>query len=83
MARTDGDDVNPRAPESRRELRADFREVDADADGHITFAEFARLMDNLEAGMSVEELKIGFSEIDTNHDGRIDLPEFVDWWTDR
>ena len=78
-----GEDDRPRAPESRRELKEDFLEVDVDADGHITFAEFARLMDNLEAGMSVEELKIGFSEIDTNHDGRIDLPEFVDWWSDR
>ena len=81
MARPDID--NPRTPESPRELRADFRAVDADVDGCIDFAEFSRLMENLEAEMSAHDLRIGFGEIDTNHDGRIDLHEFVAWWTER
>ena len=81
MARPDTD--NPRAPESPRELRADFRAVDADEDGCIDFAEFSTLMENLEAEMSAQELRIGFGELDTNHDGRIDLDEFVAWWTER
>jgi Ca2+-binding EF-hand superfamily protein len=76
-------DRDPRAPESPRELREDFRAVDADDDGLIDFAEFSGLMENLEAEMSAEELRIGFSEIDANRDGRIDLREFVAWWTER
>jgi Ca2+-binding EF-hand superfamily protein len=83
MAHSSKDDSNPRKPESARELRQDFRAVDSDSDGHINFAEFSRLMDDLEAGMSVEELRIGFASIDANHDGRIDLREFVAWWQDR
>ena len=82
MARSDTDN-DPRAPESPRELRADFRAVDADEDGCINFAEFSTLMENLEAEMSAQELRIGFGEIDTNHDGRIDLHEFIAWWTER
>jgi Ca2+-binding EF-hand superfamily protein len=76
-------DSDPRVPESPRELRADFRAVDADEDGCINFAEFTALMENLEAEMSAAELQIGFGEIDTNRDGRIDLHEFVAWWTER
>jgi Ca2+-binding EF-hand superfamily protein len=76
-------DRDPRAPESARELREDFRAVDADNDGYIDFAEFGSLMENLEAQMSADELRIGFSEIDTNQDGRIDLHEFATWWTER
>jgi Ca2+-binding EF-hand superfamily protein len=83
MARSDTDERDPRAPESPRELKRDFLEVDADRDGCIEFGEFASLMENLEAEMSAEELRIGFSEIDSNHDGRIDLREFVTWWSDR
>jgi Ca2+-binding EF-hand superfamily protein len=82
VARSDRD-RNPRAPESGRELREDFRAVDADEDGHIDLAEFSSLMQNLEAEMSADELRIGFSEIDTNQDGRIDLREFIAWWTER
>jgi Ca2+-binding EF-hand superfamily protein len=82
VARSDTDS-DPRTPESPRELKADFRAVDADKDGCITFVEFSALMENLEAEMTAEELRIGFGEIDTNHDGRIDLQEFIAWWTER
>ena len=52
MAHSSKTDRDPRAPESPRELRQDFHQVDNDGDGYIEFAEFASLMENLEAGMS-------------------------------
>src|SRR5690606_20965137 len=60
-------------PERLEELREDFETVDEDQDGRIDFAEFASLMDNLNAQMTDTDLRIGFTEIDADHDGSISL----------
>lgn len=64
-----------------RELKEEFAAADRDGDGRIDFEEFARLMQDLEAGMSTTDLRIGFGEIDTDADGLIDLCEFAEWWS--
>lgn len=70
-----------RHPAGTRELKEEFVLADLDRDGRIDFAEFARLMQGLEAEMSGTDLQIGFQEIDTDADGLIDFREFVDWWS--
>jgi Ca2+-binding EF-hand superfamily protein len=62
------------------ELREAFRRCDADRDDSIGLDEFARLLDDLGAGMSAREVRIGFQEIDTDDDQRISFREFVAWW---
>lgn len=64
------------------ELREAFDYNDRDNDGRIQLAEFAAMLDELEADMSSNEIEIGFKDIDTNDDGLIDFAEFVDWWTE-
>lgn len=63
------------------ELRREFKRVDRDVDGKVSFAEFKELMDGLDAGMKEADLRIGFHEVDTDKDGLIDQQEFIDWWT--
>jgi Ca2+-binding EF-hand superfamily protein len=63
------------------ELKRDFLAADKDHDHAINFEEFAKLLEELGAGMSLSELRIGFNELDTDHDGRISYQEFADWWT--
>lgn len=70
-----------RHPAGRRELKEEFAVADRDGDGRVNFAEFKRLLEGLEAGISDRELHIGFREVDTDADGLIDFKEFVDWWT--
>jgi len=65
---------------SRAELRADFSYNDGDRDGFISFEEFVKLLDHLDAGVSGEEAHIGFAEVDTDRNGLIDFAEFVVWW---
>ncbi len=62
------------------ELKRDFLAVDKDHDHAIDFDEFAKLLRDLGAGMSLQELRIGFEALDTDHDGRINYEEFADWW---
>jgi Ca2+-binding EF-hand superfamily protein len=69
------------SPRRNEELREDFAAVDEDQDGHIDYAEFTVLMDELGAGMTPEVLRIGFGEIDADRDGRISLAEFIAWRT--
>lgn len=64
-----------------RELKEEFVLADRDRDGRIDFQEFTRLMQGMEAGLSVAELRLGFHEIDTDADGLIDFCEFADWWS--
>jgi Ca2+-binding EF-hand superfamily protein len=63
-----------------RELLEEFAVADRDNDGRVNFAEFKRLLDGLESGMSESEMRIGFKEVDTDSDGFIDRQEFCDWW---
>lgn len=68
---------------SRAELRADFSYNDSDRDGYISFGEFTKLLNHLDAGVSDEEAHIGFAEVDTDRNGLIDFAEFVAWWEEQ
>ena len=74
-------DRNTRQLASHRELIQQFAAADRDNDGRIDFGEFRRLLEGLEAGMSIDDMQIGFGEVDANRDGLIDCREFTDWWT--
>lgn len=69
--------------EALLDLAEHFNQVDTDGDRRIDFAEFSRLIEDLDEGMTREALRIGFREIDTDHDGVIDFREFADWWRQR
>lgn len=73
---------NKPSEEQLDELREAFDYNDRDGDGLIEHAEFAAMLDELEADMSEREIDIGFKDIDTNDDSRIDFDEFVAWWTE-
>jgi Ca2+-binding EF-hand superfamily protein len=64
-----------------RELHREFKRVDRNHDGKVSFEEFKELLEGLDAGMSEAEMRIGFGEVDTDKDGRISRQEFVDWWS--
>jgi Ca2+-binding EF-hand superfamily protein len=70
-------------PDGREEIQELFDDADADGDQRIDFAEFCRLLADLDPGMEPEALEIGFREIDTDRDRRIDCAEFLAWWADR
>ena len=78
---TSDDSGSGPSSEFLRELKEDFSYCDENNDGRLQYAEFVRLLENLDAGMSAEEYRIGFQEVDTNRDGYIDFEEFVSWWT--
>jgi Ca2+-binding EF-hand superfamily protein len=63
----------------RKEWAALFALADGDGDGRVDFAEFRRLVGDLdpEPPMEPEALQVGFEEIDTDRDGRIDRDEFI------
>jgi Ca2+-binding EF-hand superfamily protein len=65
------------------ELREAFQQFDRDGNGTIDRAEFAELLDALDAQMNDEEADVGFREIDSNHNGKIEFEEFLAWWQDR
>lgn len=67
----------------REELHETFDHFDADKNGHIDEAEFARLLRALGAGVEPEELAIGFGIIDEDGNGTIEFEEFYRWWNDR
>lgn len=71
--------MNDTSPE-RAELREHYEFCDSDADGRISYEEFAELLRNLEAGMSDKEMRLGFRLIDTNGNGSISFEEFERWW---
>lgn len=73
-------DSEPRFSATPAELRREFKRVDRDVDGSISYAEFKELLSSLDEHMSEEELQLGFGEVDTDKDGRIDLNEFTQWW---
>jgi len=67
-------------PDALEELRGKFREYDADADGRIEFAEFCRLMAELDDDLSREECQLAFQGADSDDDGSIGFEEFAAWW---
>jgi acetyl-CoA synthetase len=68
-----------RAPQFE-ELRETFHSVDGNNDGRIVYAEFARLLVPLGAGLTEQDCRKAFAEIDTDHDGAISFDEFAVWW---
>ena len=62
------------------ELRETFDSFDGNTDGRIAYAEFARLLVSLGAGLTEQDCRKGFAEIDTDHDGAISFHEFSVWW---
>ncbi len=65
------------------EIRETFDYFDADGNGTIEKAEFAKLLDALGAEMEPEEVDIGFDMIDADDNQSIDFDEFIGWWQDR
>ena len=70
----------PRFSATPAELRREFKRVDRDVDGSISYSEFKELLSGLDEHMSEAEMQLGFSEVDTDKDGKIDLQEFTGWW---
>ena len=66
--------------EQLEELRETFEYNDVDGDGSIELQEFIQMLDELEAGISIDEARVGFHTIDSDDDGRIDFDEFIAWW---
>lgn len=62
------------------EMREMFDHFDADSNGVIDRAEFGRLSDALDMGLSDAEADIGFGEIDTDGNGVISFDELVVWY---
>ena len=69
--------------ESLEDLRESFDYNDRDGDGKIDFAEFASMLDELDAEIDTDEARVGFTAIDSDRDGAIEFDEFIDWWNDR
>jgi Ca2+-binding EF-hand superfamily protein len=65
------------------ELRETFASFDGNNDGRIVYAEFARLLASLGAGLDDRACHNAFSRIDADHDGAIGFDEFAAWWVER
>lgn len=63
------------------ELHREFKRVDRNQDGKVSFEEFKELLEGLDAGMTEVEMHIGFREVDTDKDALISCQEFVEWWS--
>lgn len=62
------------------DLSGTFSELDGNADGQITRAEFASAMTARGEEISDEEISSIFTDADTDKDGKISLTEFTDAW---
>ena len=63
------------------ESRKVFDACDANGDGFIDSADFARLLELLDGDVSRAECQLNFEAVDTEGDGYIGFKEFVAWWT--
>ena len=68
--------------QKEEELRIFFEACDTNGNGTLQFAEFAALLQILEADMEQETCRIGFAEIDLDRNGQIDFREFFSWWVE-
>lgn len=73
----------PPSFEEIAELREGFEYNDSNGDGKIDFAEFVKMLRNLEANVAADEARIGFDVIDTDNDQAIEFDEFIEWWSER
>jgi Ca2+-binding EF-hand superfamily protein len=61
----------------RHKLSRMFRESDTENRGYLTYAEFEKLMDKINIGISAQELRYVISEADENENGYVDYEEFI------
>lgn len=61
----------------RQKLSRMFRESDKENRGYLTYAEFEKLMDKINIGISAQELRYVISEADENENGYVDYDEFI------
>jgi hypothetical protein len=69
------------AIDTRRDLKAYFKEFDQDNDGAMTVKEFAALMGSLGVDVTYQELVACFNAVDKNDDDLLTYDEFSAWWT--
>lgn len=62
------------------DLSVTFTELDVNADGQITEAEFASAMAARGEEVSDEEISSIFADADSDKDGKISLAEFTEAW---
>jgi hypothetical protein len=63
----------------RDEVEEMFDRIDENGDRSISFAEYARLMREMNHDKHDAELRAGFDVIDTDRDGRVSFEEFQAW----
>jgi hypothetical protein len=63
----------------RDEVEEMFDRIDENGDRSISFAEYARLMREMDHDKPDTELRAGFDVIDTDRDGRVSFEEFQAW----
>jgi hypothetical protein len=61
------------------EIEEMFARIDEDGDRSISFAEYARLMREMDRASPDAALRGGFDAIDTDRDGRVSFDEFRAW----
>jgi Ca2+-binding EF-hand superfamily protein len=61
------------------EMAEMFDRIDADGDRSISFAEFSRLMRNIDHSRSNEDLRKDFRLIDLDQDDQVSFDEFCTW----
>lgn len=64
------------------EIREIFGHFDKDSNGTIDAAEFATLIETLDAGMEPDQIAIGLSIVDADGNGTVEFDEFITWWAE-
>ena len=62
------------------DVRATFRQVDADQSGYIDKEELRAVLQKLGGQVNDEEVDKCYKELDENDDGKIDFEEFSKWY---
>jgi len=62
--------------------RAQFRRLDRDGNGTLSYRELSRLLKKLNPSFSATQLQTLFCEIDANQNGKVELDEFLDFILD-
>eukprot|EP00927_Polykrikos_kofoidii_P060976 TRINITY_DN5586_c0_g1_i1.p1 TRINITY_DN5586_c0_g1~~TRINITY_DN5586_c0_g1_i1.p1 ORF type:complete len:417 (+),score=62.33 TRINITY_DN5586_c0_g1_i1:47-1252(+) len=60
-------------------VREQFRRLDRNRDGTLSFREIKELLKRLNSGFSEHQLQKLFCEIDSNQDGKIQIDEFIEF----
>ncbi|KAI6226053.1 CBN-CAL-5 protein [Aphelenchoides besseyi] len=62
-------------------LKAVFKELDVDGDGHITRSELRTAFQRMGHALTDQEIKAIYKHVDLNHDGKINFKEFCQMMT--